>query len=192
MSVTLTFFLLPNVSYAGLVEAALVQQALSDLNEVIKSVRPYNRDAAKRLNIIRLGLKAVITKDKGLCDKPKKSFADLILSRASDISKNRCEDEETSRITDENQETITFTPRFEHCLSSADLKCVCSHAQHKDDPQCAPYVNKGKGSREQKCIPNDVADNAFTILNQVIDNLDTAFAADSDGNGTSDICEDNL
>ncbi len=178
-------FLLSGPSHAGIVEDQLAKQALNDLKDVINSIRPFAPSVAKRLNNIRVGLKERITRDEDNCAtlEENESFSELILSRASGIQKKRCKDEETNR---------TFTPKFEHCLSMSDLKCVCSHEQHKDDPECAPFVNKGKGTREKKCIPQDIADNALERINQIINNLDTAFAVDSDGNGISDICEDNL
>ena len=192
MLVTATF-MLPNKGHAGITEALLANQALSDLKDVIKSIQPFAPGVAKRLNIFRVSLKKIIIRDKVQCEKPTggRSFSEVILERANKIREQQCNDEEANRITDENQETITFIPKFEHCLSSADLKCVCSHKQHKDEPQCAGFANQDQ-SPKKKCIPKDVAENALSKIDEIINNLDIAFAADSDGNGISDICEDNL
>ena len=175
-----------NPAYAGIVEDQLIRQLLLELRDIGRSMRPYlsGSDSLKLLKNIRAALTKGV-KDKIKCEVT--GTTDVILrlgSVSSKILNKQCPAERNTA------EDIEFTPKFSHCTSSADLECVCSHPQHKDKPQCALFVNKKDTSK--KCIPQEIASSTAQRINEITNSLSSAFSADSDNNGISDVCEDGL
>ena len=178
----ITMFLFPNLTYAGIIEDQLAKQNLSDLKILAKELKQYHLQAAKAL------LKAYRSLNRAAnnefqCSKTKGENLLNKMEAISEIIQKKACSNASQRI---------FTPRYEHCTSAADLKCVCSHKEHKDEPQCAQFVKDKKEENKDKCIPDDQLSGIVNRFETIVANLKLAFLTDNDANDVSDICEDNL
>lgn len=181
---TFVFSLSINPAKATIVESELARLALLDLKQVSKSLRKYLPKDSKILNKTRIFLSGGL-KDKVPCNPTEIGFSleDMNIV-SSKITEKKC--------TDGNSDFRTIDLKFSHCTSPSDLECVCSHKEHKNEPRCAGFSDEKNENDKSKCIPESESDELKGRLDQIITDLISAFSVDSDVNGVSDICEDNL
>lgn len=181
--IIISTFTVPLQSRADLVDNQLAKNNLDELRIIAQRLKKVDKRLGKTILKTRRKLSKA-RKGRTSCElEVSQKLFPLLEDVSGIIQKKACS----------NNEERTFTPKVRHCKSAADLECVCSHKQHRKEERCKPFVkDKSNKGKKGKCIDDTELEQIVLDYENIITSLKNIFLKDEDGDGTTDICQDNL